>query len=236
LYEWLVDVLENSPLGYLYYYIQFTAFHLVLYLFPVAILIPLWAVRRRFGHWEQMLQTPATRADLLWAYLVPRCTLVLLFLYGFYIVMWPWENWWLVRFHDDGPTPDRCWTSLHVVVTSLYFAAVLMFNALAAVWLLLRVRSAVVAAWLLILLTLGLDYMVYIVAGTGIRIPNLNTLEDALFTWPYLLYTLLSMHAHPVFAAVFYPAKGLLCGLMILDITRRRPADRWTPAGARIAS
>lgn len=227
---------------YFHYYIQFSAFHLALYLTPLLFLMPAWWRRRRTGYWEEIAQTPATRGEMLASFLLPRAAMIFVFLYMFYATMWPWNDWWLIVFQGgQDVSPDESWTRWHVGITTLYFTTLLTFNATLAVWASLRSGSAVRATIVYLALSAATDLAGYMVAagllntdlggrpifGTGGVVP---AMVEGFFTWPDVLYTMLYLHAQAVFAAIFYPVKWILWGLMVRDIARRIPARRWAAA------
>jgi hypothetical protein len=234
-----VDLQEGGTLYFLYFYAQFTAFHLVLYLGPVVFFYYAWKRRIEDGRWEELLLTRSSRADWFWAFFLPRYAALLAVLFAFYVPMWPWDHWWLVWFEaeesgglfqsgvlGDFPSPDVCWTRLHVLVTTLYFVTQLAFGGAAAVWVALRIRERFRGILALLSITVLLDFGGYVVAMVVKEAP-FDDPVTSLFAWPGVLWTVLAIHCLPGFATIFYPAKWILTALFIRDIVRRIPHWRW---------
>lgn len=83
-------------------------------------------------------------------------------------------------------------------------------------------------AWILYLaVTLVFDFAAYCLLFL-LGVPSVSNFHESFFEWPMVLYTLLAIHSLPLFAAIFYPVKWVLLGLMVFDITRRIPGRQWT--------
>ncbi len=220
---------------------QFSLIHLAIYLAPLFFVMPAWRRKARSGGFEEILLTLTTRAEIFWSFVLPWLLLILAAIYALYATMWPWplssdldqsEWWWLIWFGEEFRSEFEdldFWTRLHVLITTLYFITFVFFNVVAAAWLALRRRTAVSAAALYLLITLGLDYLLY-----SLCCPRVSPGEYgwAIFYewvggWPFVLFSLLMLNAHPVVAIVIYPLKWLLVGLMVFDATRRVPISRW---------
>lgn len=220
--------------------LAFTAFHLWIYLLPWALILPSWRRRWRDGRFQDWLQTSITRAELLWGFTLPRCILILAIIYLFYIPMWPWNEAWLLIFPSEGFL-DRdmryFWPGrLHFLLTNLYFASQILFNAILVVWLILRSKCLIRASILYPILSAGFDIAAYALAYVPLHyikgIPDQpNTIAEGLFSYPWFLATLLFLHGGAIFAAIFYLLKWTFLGFMLRDISRRIPQTRWFRGG-----
>ncbi len=235
-----VDLQEGAAFYFLYFHAQFTAFHLLIYVSPLVFFYSSWKRRIEDGKWEAFLLTRSSRGDWFWAFFLPRYAAILAVLFAFYVPMWPWDNWWLVWFEaeksggwfqsgirGDFPSPDVCWSHLHVLVTTLYFVTELAFGGAAAVWVALRVRRWFWGILVLLGMTVLLDLGSYVVAMVVMEAP-FDDPVISLLSWPGVLWTLLAIHCLPGFAAIFYPAKWILTAFFVRDIIRGVPHWRWT--------
>lgn len=211
------------------YTIQFSVFHVWLYISPLVVVLLPWRRRMHAGEFEDRILTSASRGEIFWSIVLPRAALVLLSLYAFYLPLLPLNDGWLVILHSRGygeiATP---WTHLHLVITNAYFLTILLFNFTLAAWLALRVRATHRCWILLFALSLLLDFVAYTVfllcVENGL---TLRQWPEAFLSWPMILYTLLFVHSWGWFAAIFYPVKWVLTGLMIHDLSRRLPPSEW---------
>jgi hypothetical protein len=192
------------------------------------------------GFYQELLLSRVSHAEIFFAFAIPRVLLVSGFIYAFHITMLPWEDDWLIWFDYPregvgNPDPDPIWTRFHCVITTSYFITILAFNITAAVWAALKVRSFLRGFVVAFLLIVVLDWTTY-VCGFAF-LPNFWNFDEFpealiwLFWWPHLLYSLLCLHSHPVFAAFFYPLKWLILVLMLRGITQRTPRSGWTGSG-----
>lgn len=224
---WLLA--RATPSEFDAYTIQFSVFHLWLYISPLVVMLLPWRRRMRAGEFEDRILTSASRGEIFWSIVLPRAALVLLSLYALYMPLLPLNDGWLVVLHSRGygeiATP---WTHLHLVITNAYFLTILLFNFTLAAWLALRVRATHRCWILLFALSLLLDFVTYTVFLLGVEDSfTLRQWPEAFLNWPMILYTLLLVHSLGPFAAIFYPIKWVLTGLMIHDLSRRLPPSEW---------
>lgn len=225
--------------------LQFSCFHLVIYLAPLLIL-PTWRRLAREGFFQDLILTCLTRRELFMAFLAPRFFYVLVPILLFYLPMLPWGEWWLVTFGEDDfflkvdnwrllfPAGlDFPWTGFHMAITLSYFVVFVGFNVTTAGWLCLRAKG--IRTWIASYLGLTVigDFLAYtlyvgayelLVNGDGL---NVREWVGSFVEYPMILYTLLVLNGMPVFVFLFYPFKLLLAGLMVYDASRRVTPQRW---------
>jgi hypothetical protein len=212
------------------FYVPFTLIHLVLYAAPVAVLLPAWRRRRADGTFAEWSAVPADGRQFAAAFLVPYLVGLAVFLALFYGVMLPWDRWWLWDFGDaEHLRPDRRWTGIHFAITATYMATQVVLNALVCVWQCLRRATLTGAVGGYLGWTVLRDVLAMWVAFAAMMAPRFDWTEVLLtpFAWPTNLFAALVAHAHPVFAAVYYPVCWAACWWLWRTIGRAS-REQWT--------